>query len=383
MVPAFRAALQVHLVETSPDLRAAQQQRLGPAVAAGTTTSTSCPTAPRIILANEFFDALPIRQFIRRDGAWRERHRGAMARFLEPARRGAAARCRAEAPEGAIAEHRRGRAGRRRRPRRARCRDQGGALLALDYGPAEAALGDSLQAMRGHGRADPLAEPGTVDVTAHVRLRRPGRGRPGRRRRGAWPAADGRCSCSASACAAAPPSSPAPPCRPTAGQASSPLGRRAADRAGRDGPPVQGALPVRSRPRHPSGFRDSMTDAEYLTTPALGALTGLRHGFFTRRGGVSEGPWAALNCSLSGQDDRERVRENRRRAAGALGLPPAALHGLTQVHGIAVAEVDASRLARGPGPPGRCAGHRRPGRRARASSPPIAPRCCSPTPRPA
>ncbi len=90
--------------------------------------------------------------------------------------------------------------------------------------------------------------------------------------------------------------------------------------------------------------------AEHLTATALSALPGLRHGFFTRRGGVSEGPYASLNCSLSGQDDRGRVRENRRRAADALGLPAAALHGLTQVHGTAVAEVDAAGWAEGAGP---------------------------------
>ncbi|MFC7473239.1 peptidoglycan editing factor PgeF [Dankookia sp. GCM10030260] len=104
-----------------------------------------------------------------------------------------------------------------------------------------------------------------------------------------------------------------------------------------------------------------MTDAEYLVTPALGALAGLRHGFFTRRGGVSEGPWAALNCSLSGQDDRDRVRENRRRVAGALGLDLPALHGLTQVHGIAVAEVDEIGWPEGQGPRADAMVTRRPG----------------------
>ncbi|NOG72905.1 peptidoglycan editing factor PgeF [Roseicella sp. DB1501] len=104
-----------------------------------------------------------------------------------------------------------------------------------------------------------------------------------------------------------------------------------------------------------------MTDAEYLTTPALGAVTGLRHGFFTRRGGVSEGPWAALNCSLSGQDDRERVRENRRRAAAALGLEREALHGLTQVHGIAVAEIGEAGWREGDGPAADAVVTRRPG----------------------
>jgi YfiH family protein len=104
-----------------------------------------------------------------------------------------------------------------------------------------------------------------------------------------------------------------------------------------------------------------MSSAEYLTTAALAAVTGLRHGFFTRRGGVSEGPWAALNCSLSGQDDPERVRENRRRAADAIGLPAVALHGLSQVHGIAVAEVDAAGWREGDGPRADAMVTRRPG----------------------
>ncbi len=104
-----------------------------------------------------------------------------------------------------------------------------------------------------------------------------------------------------------------------------------------------------------------MSSAEFLTIPALAAVAGLRHGFFTRLGGVSEGPWAALNCSLSGQDDRERVRENRRRAADALGLPASALHGLTQVHGIAVAEVGEQGWREGEGPRADAVVTRRPG----------------------
>ena len=76
-----------------------------------------------------------------------------------------------------------------------------------------------------------------------------------------------------------------------------------------------------------------------MTVPFLtGGLT-LPHGFFTRLGGVSAGQFASLNCSLSGRDDPEAVRENRARAAEALALPPAALLGLTQVHGIEVATV--------------------------------------------
>jgi hypothetical protein len=85
---------------------------------------------------------------------------------------------------------------------------------------------------------------------------------------------------------------------------------------------------------------------EPLRSPALAAP----HGFFTRRGGVSGGPYASLNCSLSGQDSRDAVLENRGRAARALGAEPANLLGLMQVHGAAVVHVTAA-WAPGAGPP--------------------------------
>lgn len=86
-----------------------------------------------------------------------------------------------------------------------------------------------------------------------------------------------------------------------------------------------------------------------MTPEALTAALPVRHGFFTRRGGVSLGPYASLNCSLSGQDDREAVLENRARVARALGAAPDSLVGLTQVHGIDVATVTAPWRA-GDGP---------------------------------
>jgi hypothetical protein len=64
------------------------------------------------------------------------------------------------------------------------------------------------------------------------------------------------------------------------------------------------------------------------------------HGFFTRRGGVSSGPFASLNCSLSSQDERASVLENRGRVADQIGVPRGSLLGCTQVHGIDVVEVD-------------------------------------------
>jgi hypothetical protein len=63
------------------------------------------------------------------------------------------------------------------------------------------------------------------------------------------------------------------------------------------------------------------------------------HGFFTRRGGVSTGPFASLNCSLSSPDNRDAVLENRARVARSLGTDPVRLLGLTQVHGAHVVTV--------------------------------------------
>jgi hypothetical protein len=70
------------------------------------------------------------------------------------------------------------------------------------------------------------------------------------------------------------------------------------------------------------------------------------HGFFSRRGGISGGPYASLNCSLSGGDVRDAVLENRARAARAIGAEPDRLVGLMQVHGADVVEVTT------PWPPG-------------------------------
>ena len=162
MVPAFRTALDVHFVEQSPVLRAAQAQRVpGATWHDGLQT---LPPGPAIILGNEFLDALPIRQFVRRGDGWAERH-VADGTFVELP--GGHPALPATAPEGAVQEL--------CEPALAlgtslaeRFRHAPGAALFLDYGPAESALGDSLQAMHAHARAEPLAAPGSVDLTAHV-----------------------------------------------------------------------------------------------------------------------------------------------------------------------------------------------------------------------
>jgi len=161
MVPDFGRALELHLVETSPALRATQAAKLGPRVAGWHAAAEAIPPGPALILANEFFDALPIRQFIRRGAGWQERFVAAGA-FLEHPSVHAE-----EAPEGSIREI--SEASRALAAALgARLAAQGGALLALDYGPAESGLGDTLQALRANAPTDPLAEPGEADITAHV-----------------------------------------------------------------------------------------------------------------------------------------------------------------------------------------------------------------------
>jgi SAM-dependent MidA family methyltransferase len=159
VAPAFRAACQVHFIETSPRLRAIQARVVPDA--AWHDALADVPAGPAIVLANEFLDALPIRQFERRGSAWFERHVANGAIHLEPvARQG-------DAPEGAVLEQ--NEAGMAwTASLAARLAGQGGAALLLDYGRAEPGFGDTLQALRDGKRADPLADPGEADLTAHV-----------------------------------------------------------------------------------------------------------------------------------------------------------------------------------------------------------------------
>jgi SAM-dependent MidA family methyltransferase len=159
VVPDFAAAAQVYFVETSPRLRAAQAALVPNAH--WHDALSDVPPGPAIMLANEFLDALPIRQFERRDGAWAERH-VADGQFVLHASENMG-----DAPDGAIVE--RGEAACAWMAELAqRIARHGGAALILDYGPARSAPGESLQALR-HGRpADPLAAPGEADLTAHI-----------------------------------------------------------------------------------------------------------------------------------------------------------------------------------------------------------------------
>ncbi|MBI3706803.1 MAG: SAM-dependent methyltransferase [Proteobacteria bacterium] len=171
--PDFRAALRLHLVEISRKLRARQHHNLARARPVWHETFASVPDGPAIVLANEFFDALPIRQFQRDGSGWRERlidvdadgrFRSVLGRAvadppLAPAQRAAPVGAIVEiCPDGIALARTLG----------ARVATQGGAALIVDYGPPLSGWGDTLQAVRRHARADPLAAPGLTDLTAHV-----------------------------------------------------------------------------------------------------------------------------------------------------------------------------------------------------------------------
>ena len=155
------APLGIHLVETSPVLRAAQAARLPGAVHHDEVDALP-GDAPLIIVANEFFDALPIHQYVRTARGWRERmveRRDGVpvpAAGIVPADESVPAALRGQ-PEGTIVETTPVSAAIMQRCA-FRLARQGGAMLAIDYGYVGPAAGDPLQAVKAHAFADPFAD---------------------------------------------------------------------------------------------------------------------------------------------------------------------------------------------------------------------------------
>jgi len=170
-VPGFCDAARLWLVEASPVLRDRQQQTLAGQTVTWCDTAGDLPQMPLFLVANEFFDALPIRQFLHDKTQWRERLVGLGAQGLTFGLGAAAPQpalasrlvdtadgdlveiCSAASPVAEAVG--------------ARIDRHGGAALIIDYG-AWRSLGDTLQALRGHAGVDPLATPGQADLTAHV-----------------------------------------------------------------------------------------------------------------------------------------------------------------------------------------------------------------------
>jgi NADH dehydrogenase [ubiquinone] 1 alpha subcomplex assembly factor 7 len=175
VVPPLHRSLSVHLVEVNPVLREKQRATLSevPNIAWHDSID-DVPDGPAVILANEYFDVLPVHQTIKRETGWHERvvelddngdlvfgaAAEPMPRFevlLPPLVRAA--------PPGAVFEWR---ADAEILKIARRVRNQDGAALIIDYGHLRTNTGDTLQAIAQHSFADPLEDPGRADVTAHV-----------------------------------------------------------------------------------------------------------------------------------------------------------------------------------------------------------------------
>lgn len=162
---------QVHFVEASRALGAVQRNLIADATWHQDLT-TLPDDAPMLIVANEFLDALPVRQLVRTAGGWRERMVGIEGDRLIPVA-GTQPMDAAVPPPfhdagvGTIIETCPAAAAVTGEVAR-RLATQGGAALIIDYGRAEAATGSTLQALRAHAPADPFACPGEADLTAHV-----------------------------------------------------------------------------------------------------------------------------------------------------------------------------------------------------------------------
>lgn len=171
--PAFLAAADLWLVETSAPLRQAQAQRLAGAALAPrwATNLDEVPAgAPLLLVANELLDCLPARPLVRTAQGWAEQvvgldEDGALAFGLRPCAPGEAPA--AEAPVGLVVEV---------SPAQAafvetlatRIRQDGGAGLLIDYGRARPEPGETLQALQRHRKVDPLATAGESDLTVHA-----------------------------------------------------------------------------------------------------------------------------------------------------------------------------------------------------------------------
>jgi len=175
VLPPLYQSLSIHLVEVNPVLREKQRATLsGARDITWHDNIDDVPEGPAIILANEYFDVLPIHQVVRRETGWHERvvilddsDKLVFAASDEPTPRFEVLLpplVRA-APVGAVFEWR---PDTEMMKIARRVRDQDGAALIIDYGHLRSDAGDTFQAIARHSFADPLKNPGQADVTAHV-----------------------------------------------------------------------------------------------------------------------------------------------------------------------------------------------------------------------
>ena len=176
VMPGLRDGMKVHLVEMSPALKTMQSETLKRAgiEASWHDRLEDVPDGQSLIIANEFFDALPVSQLQKQAGQWHERVVGLAAdgklTFGLASERVAPALVpswAATAADGDIAEFSPVRDAVAREIGRRITKDMGAALI-IDYGHMRSAAGDTLQAIRKHQFAEVLAQPGEADITSHV-----------------------------------------------------------------------------------------------------------------------------------------------------------------------------------------------------------------------
>ncbi|WP_375451556.1 class I SAM-dependent methyltransferase [uncultured Devosia sp.] len=169
----FRDALDLRLFETNPALIAEQNARLEAYDPNWIQGFDTVGDGPLLVVANEFFDALPIRQFVRTTQGWHERVVGLLegrrAFGLSPTPLPPSVMPDAVADAAPNAIYEAALAGTEVMSRLAHTvSTQGGAILAIDYGYAMTQTGETLQGIRRHAYADVLASPGDTDLSAHV-----------------------------------------------------------------------------------------------------------------------------------------------------------------------------------------------------------------------
>ncbi len=170
-VPGFHKAAELCLLEASPVLRKMQAETLDACDPIWISSITDLPDLPVMLVANEFFDALPIRQFLRDGDGWRERLIGeqsnALGFGLGPRAPQLALQDRlSDTQDGDLVELCAA-AGPIVTAIAARIAAHGGTALIIDYGDWHS-LGNTFQALMRHERVDPLAAPGQADLTCHV-----------------------------------------------------------------------------------------------------------------------------------------------------------------------------------------------------------------------
>ncbi len=168
----FELKPDVHFFENSKALRT-QQQEAVPTAAFYDDLDDLPEDGPLFIVANEFFDALPVRQYVATASGWRERvvaRDRAVGFSAIPGSRPADSfvpRDLSSAPPGSIYEV----SGAMSDVMYAltnRLAQQGGVILVIDYGYTQMGLGSTLQAVKDHKFVSPFSDPGEVDLTAHV-----------------------------------------------------------------------------------------------------------------------------------------------------------------------------------------------------------------------